>query len=48
MGTVVVAAVGKNNPKFVGLACINIMVATNAGGSFSPLGGHIHLVCLAA
>ncbi len=38
MGTVVVA-VGKDSPKFVSLACINIIVATNAGGSFSPLGG---------
>ncbi|TAN52477.1 MAG: sodium:proton antiporter [Methylococcaceae bacterium] len=38
MGAVVVA-VGKHNPRFVSLACINIVVATNAGGSFSPLGG---------
>ena len=38
MGSVVVA-VGKHSPKFVSLACINIVVATNAGGSFSPLGG---------
>lgn len=38
MGAVVVA-VGRNNPKFVSLACINIVVACNAGGSFSPLGG---------
>ena len=38
MGAVVVA-VGKDNPRFVSLACINIVVATNAGGSFSPLGG---------
>lgn len=38
MGTVVVA-VGKNSPRFVSLACLNIVVATNAGGSFSPLGG---------
>jgi len=38
MGTVA-AAVGKRNKKFVGLACVNIVVATNAGGSFSPLGG---------
>ena len=38
MGAVVVA-VGKNNPRFVSLGCINIIVATNAGGSFSPLGG---------
>lgn len=38
MGSVVVA-VGKNNPRFVSLACLNIVIATNAGGSFSPLGG---------
>jgi Na+/H+ antiporter NhaD/arsenite permease-like protein len=38
MGTVA-AAVGKKNKDFVGLACINIVVAANAGGSFSPLGG---------
>ncbi|MDD5033811.1 MAG: sodium:proton antiporter NhaD [Methylococcaceae bacterium] len=38
MGAVVVA-VGKNNARFVSLACINIVVATNAGGAFSPLGG---------
>lgn len=38
MGAVVVA-VGKNSPRFVSLGCINIIVATNAGGSFSPLGG---------
>lgn len=38
MGTVV-AAVGKNKPQFIGTACVNIVVATNAGGSFSPLGG---------
>lgn len=38
MGAVVVA-VGKNNPRFVSLACLNIVIATNAGGSFSPLGG---------
>lgn len=38
MGAVVMA-VGKDNPRFVSLACINIVVAANAGGSFSPLGG---------
>jgi Na+/H+ antiporter NhaD/arsenite permease-like protein len=38
MGAVAVA-VGKDSPRFVSLACINIVVATNAGGSFSPLGG---------
>lgn len=38
MGTVA-SAVGKKKPEFVGLACVNIVVAANAGGSFSPLGG---------
>ncbi|PZN69458.1 MAG: sodium:proton antiporter [Candidatus Methylumidiphilus alinenensis] len=38
MGAVVLA-VGKGNPRFISLACINIVVATNAGGSLSPLGG---------
>ena len=35
----VAAAVGKREPRFVAIACVNIVVATNAGGSFSPLGG---------
>lgn len=34
----VVLAVGKSNRKFVGLSCINIVVASNAGGAFSPFG----------
>ena len=34
----VVMAVGKNNTKFIGLSCINIVVAANAGGAFSPFG----------
>ena len=34
----VVMAVGKNNTKFIALACINIVVAANAGGAFSPFG----------
>ena len=34
----VVLAVGKDNAKFVSLACINIVVASNAGGAFSPFG----------
>ncbi|MGZ0078726.1 sodium:proton antiporter NhaD [Methylomonas sp. YC3] len=38
MGAVVVA-VGKNSPRFVSLGCLNIVIATNAGGTFSPLGG---------
>jgi Na+/H+ antiporter NhaD/arsenite permease-like protein len=36
MGAVVMA-VGKGNPGFVSLAFINIVVAANAGGAFSPL-----------
>lgn len=34
----VVLAVGRDNPRFVALACINIVVAANAGGAFSPFG----------
>lgn len=34
----VVMAVGKDNSKFVAIACINIVVAANAGGAFSPFG----------
>ena len=34
----VVMAVGGENRKFVLLACINIVVAANAGGAFSPFG----------
>ncbi len=37
MATVVIA-VGGSNTKFVALACINIVVAANAGGAFSPFG----------
>jgi len=34
----VVMAIGKDNVRFIGLACINIVVAANAGGAFSPFG----------
>ena len=34
----VVLAVGADNPRFVSLSCINIVVAANAGGAFSPFG----------
>jgi len=34
----VVMAVGADNPRFVALGCINIVVAANAGGAFSPFG----------
>ena len=37
MGAVVIA-VGQNNARFISLACINIVVAANAGGAFSPFG----------
>ena len=38
MGSIAVA-VGKRQPKFVALACVNIVVGANAGGTMSPLGG---------
>jgi len=34
----VVLSVGKGQPRFVAIACINIVVAANAGGAFSPFG----------
>jgi Na+/H+ antiporter NhaD/arsenite permease-like protein len=34
----VVIAVGANNKVFISAACINIVVAANAGGAFSPFG----------
>ena len=34
----VVMAIGKDNVKFISLACVNIVVAANAGGAFSPFG----------
>lgn len=37
MGAVVMA-VGKDNSRFVALACINLVIAANAGGAFSPFG----------
>ncbi len=37
MGAVVMAVGGKNK-KFVVIACINVVVAANAGGAFSPFG----------
>jgi len=38
MGSIVMV-VGKREPKFIGLACVNIVCAANAGSTFSPLGG---------
>jgi len=37
MGAVVIA-MGEKNPKFVAVSCINVVVAANAGGAFSPFG----------
>lgn len=37
MGAVVMA-VGGSNTRFVALACVNVVVAANAGGAFSPFG----------
>ncbi len=34
----VIMAVGGTNHKFIAIACINIVVAANAGGAFSPFG----------
>ena len=34
----IVLKVAKDNPKFINIACINIVVAANAGGVFSPFG----------
>ncbi len=34
----VVLTIGKDQPRFVAVACINIVVAANAGGAFSPFG----------
>ncbi len=34
----VILAVGVDNPRFVALSCINIVVGANAGGAFSPFG----------
>lgn len=34
----VVLAVGKNNDKFVAIGFVNLVVAANAGGAFSPFG----------
>lgn len=37
MGAVVLS-VGASNRAFVGIACVNIVIAANAGGAFSPFG----------
>ena len=37
MGTVAMT-VGRGHPRFIALACINVVIAANAGGAFSPFG----------
>ena len=37
MGAVVMA-LGRDNPRFVAIGCVSIVVAANAGGAFSPFG----------
>lgn len=37
MGAVILA-VGAQSPRFVAIGCINVVVAANAGGAFSPFG----------
>ncbi len=34
----VILSVGRGKPKFVAIACVNVVVAANAGGAFSPFG----------
>ena len=34
----VLLAVGKGNRKFISIGCVNVVVAANAGGAFSPFG----------
>lgn len=34
----VLMAVGVNSPRFISIGCVNIVVAANAGGAFSPFG----------
>ena len=35
----IILVIGKGDPKFVGLAGLNAVIAANAGGTMSPLGG---------
>ena len=37
MGTVVLA-LGKGSPRFMAVGCVSVVVASNAGGAFSPFG----------
>ncbi len=34
----IIMAVGQNQPRFIAVSCINIVVAANAGGAFCPFG----------
>ena len=44
----VVLAVGKGNKNFTSISCVNIVVAANAGGAFSPFGDITTLMVLQA
>ena len=35
---VIVLAVGGKHEKFIAVGCVNVVVAANAGGAFSPFG----------
>lgn len=37
MGSVIVA-MGRDNRQFINISCVNVVIAANAGGSFSPFG----------
>jgi NhaD family Na+/H+ antiporter len=34
----VIMSVGRDQPKFIAIGCVNVVVAANAGGAFSPFG----------
>jgi Na+/H+ antiporter NhaD/arsenite permease-like protein len=44
----VATTVGRGNPRFITVACINIVIAANAGGAFSPFGDITTLMVWAA
>jgi Na+/H+ antiporter NhaD/arsenite permease-like protein len=44
----VAVAVGGSNTKFVAIACVNVVVAANAGGAYSPFGDITTLMAYAA
>ena len=40
----IVVAIGVDSPRFLAIACVNLVVATNAGGVFSPFGDYTSLM----